>query len=131
MPTAFTGTAMKHLGLAIAFLSGILLMLPALTAQDAKKDEDKTEKKTDADKKDDKKDPEKKDEKKDPEKKDEDKKKEDGKKKPEPKPAPEKLVYGAKFVTKVMSVNRESNREITIETQEVDPKKVFDLQSWK
>src|SRR5436309_1259720 len=89
--------AMKRIGMLIGFLAVLAFLLP-LAAQDAKKgDKKETEKKVDPDKKDpDKKDPEKKEEKK-----------------------KEKLVYGAKFVTKIVNMKGETNREYTIEVQEV------------
>ena len=103
---------MKSIGVLIAFLAALVFVLPSLTAQDEKKDADKADKKTE----------EKKDDKKDPDKKDPDKKEE--------KKAVEKLVYGSKFVTKVMSIKPESNRELSIEVKEVDPKKVYDNNVW-
>src|SRR5471030_3246242 len=103
---------MKRLGLFIVLLTGLILALQPLTAQDEKKDADKAAKKDDA---------------KDPEKKDEEKKKTDKEKK-----LIEKMpVFGSKIVTKIMSANGASNREFTIELQEVDPKKVYDLGVWK
>lgn len=107
---------MKSFGSLIAFFAVLVFVLPSLTAQDEKKDAEKVDKKTE-EKKDDKKDPEKKDDKKDPEKKEE-------------KKAVEKLVFGAKFVTKVVSIKAESNRELSIEMKEVDPKKVYDNNVW-
>src|ERR1019366_4447513 len=121
---------MKRIGLFIGFLALLIVVLPSLTAQDEKKkDEAKVEKKDEAKKdeakKDEKKDPEKKDEKKDPEKKDEEKKKPEAKKVEK-----EKLVYSTKFQTKIVSANAENGREFTIELQEVDPKKVYDMNVW-
>jgi hypothetical protein len=111
---------MKKIGLFIGFLAVLAFMLPGLPAQDEKKKEaEKTDKK-DPEKKDEKKDPEKKDEKKDPEKKSE--------KKVEPKK--EKLVYGNKFYTKILGFKGDSNRDLTIETQVIDEKKVQDMQNW-
>jgi hypothetical protein len=105
--------SMKRIGLLIGFMAVLAILLP-LTAQDvkkgAKKDADKADKKDSA--------------KKDGDKKD-DKKEKDEKKKVE------KLIYGAKFVTKIMNVKGETNREYTIEVYEVDPKKVYDLNVWK
>jgi outer membrane biosynthesis protein TonB len=137
---------MKQLGLAIFFLAVLVCVLPSLNAQTEKKDPaDKADNKAD-EKKDDKKDPAKKDDdkkdlkkkdddKKDPAKKDDDKKdlkKKDNeeKKKDEPKKAPEKLVYAYKFTTKIMSANGKSNRDLAVETKEVDQAKVKDLQAW-
>ena len=106
---------MKRFGLLIGFLAVLVFLLP-LTAQDVKKDAATTDKKDkakkDADKKDVTKDPEKKDAKKEPEKK------------------KDKLVYGAKFTTKIVNFKGETNREYTIEVQEVDPKKVYDMNVW-
>ena len=45
--------------------------------------------------------------------------KKDVKKEPEKKK--EKLVYGARFYTKIVNVKGETNREYTIEVQETDP----------
>jgi hypothetical protein len=100
--------AMKRIGLFIAFLTIVGLLVPAMVAQDAKKvkDGDKT------DKKDEKTDPEKKDEKKDEKKK------------------KEKFVYGHKFTTKVLSIKPDSSREFTVEVQELDQKKVADVNIW-
>src|SRR5207247_1340493 len=116
------------IGLLIALFAGLILVLPSLTAQDEKKkDGDKTEKKDEA----------KKDEKKDPEKKDEEKKKDDEKKKSDASPAKEKKqiekmpAHGQVIRTKIVSANGESNRAFTVELQEVDPKKVYDLNVWK
>ncbi len=116
---------MKRIGLLIALFAGLILVFSPLTAQDEKKkDGDKTEKKDDA-----KKDEAKKDEKKDPEKKDDEKKKGP--------PAKEKKVtekmppYSQMFRTKILSAAGESNREFTIELQEIDPKKVYDFNNWK
>jgi len=102
---------MKRIGLFIGFLTVLAFLVPAMIAQDAKKDADKT------DKKDEKKDPDKKDEKKEPEKKEPEKKK-------------EKFVYGQKFVTKIVSIKPDSNREFTIELQEIDQKKVAAIDQW-
>src|SRR5437879_12295133 len=102
---------MKRIGLFIGFLTVLALLVPAMGAQDAKKDGEKT------DKKDEKKDPEKKDEKKELEKKEPEKKK-------------EKLVYGAKFTTKIVSIKPDSNREFTIETQEIDKTKIAAVDQW-
>ena len=109
---------MKRIGLLIGFLAVILILLPSSPAQDAKKDVDKTDKKKDETKKD----LDKKSDAKDPEKKEE-------KKEPEKKKAPEKLVYGAKLVTRIQGFKGES-REYTIEVQELDPNKVFALKKW-
>lgn len=117
---------MKRIGLFIAFLAVLALVLPSLTAQDAKKDADKTDKKVDAEK-DEKKDQDKTDKKGEPAK---DEKK-DSEKKAEPKKAPEKLVYGNKFITKIVSISGESSREFSVESQELDPKKVFEFNKWK
>jgi hypothetical protein len=97
---------MKRIGLLIGFLAVVVFLLP-LTAQDVKKDDATTDKKDDA-----KKDAEKKDAKKEPEKK------------------KDKLVYGAKFTTKIVNFKGETNREYTIEVQEPDPKKIYDLNAW-
>ncbi len=105
---------MKRVGLFVGFLAVLAFFMPGLVAQDAKKkDVEKTDKKDVTD------------EKKDPDKKD------DGKKKKEPEPKKEKLVYGGKFFTKVLSIKAESNREFTIEVHDLDPKKVFEFNSWK
>lgn len=90
----------------IGFLAVLAFLLP-LAAQDAKKDAKKeTEKKVVPDKKDEKKDD----------------KKEEKKK--------EKLVYGAKFITKIVGIKGDSNREFSIQVQEVDPKRVYDNNVW-
>jgi hypothetical protein len=106
---------MKRIGLLIGFLAVVVFLLP-LTAQDVKKDATTTDKKDeakkDADKKDVTKDPEKKDAKKEPEKK------------------KDKLVYGYKFSTKIVNFKGETNREYTIEMQELDKKKVDDMNAW-
>jgi hypothetical protein len=118
---------MKRIGLLIALFAGLILVLPPITAQDGKKDADKAQKK---DEKSDKKDDEKKDDKKDPEKKDDEKK--DSKKEEKKKKPIEKMpAYGQVIRTKILSVNGASNRDFTIELQEVDPKKVLDLNNWK
>jgi hypothetical protein len=105
---------MKRIGLLIVCLAGLIFILPSVPAQDEKKkDPDKTEKKDDA---------------KDPEKKD------DEKKKPEPpakKPIEKMPAHGAVVRTKIISASGASNREFTVETQEIDPKKVQDLNVWK
>ncbi|MBI3822519.1 MAG: hypothetical protein HY289_07555 [Planctomycetes bacterium] len=104
---------MKRFGLFLGFLAVLAIMLP-LTAQDAKKEADKKdkadEKKVDPDKK-----------KIDPDKKDVEKKEEKKK---------EKLVYGNKFSGKIVGMKGESARELTVETMEVDPKKVYDNNLW-
>lgn len=111
---------MKRIGFVLLLFTGFILALPPLTAQDDKKEE-KAEKK----------DSEKKDEKKDPEKKD------DEKKKPDTPPVKEKKLtekmppYSTMMRTKILSANGASNREFTVEIQEVDPKKVADLNTWK
>ena len=105
---------MKRLGLVIALLAGLVFVLPSLTAQNEKKDDDKAAKKDDA---------------KDPEKKDDEKKKSDPAK--DKKPVEKLPPFGAKFKTKIMSANGASNREFTVELQEVDPKKVYELNTWK
>jgi hypothetical protein len=94
--------AMKRIGLLIGFLTVLVFLLP-LTAQDAK-DAKKDAAKKEVDKKDD----AKKDEKK----------------------TTEKLVYGGKFRTKIHGIKGETNREYSIEIQEVDPNKVADVQRW-
>ena len=106
---------MKLLGTMIAFLALSVLLLPALTAQDAKKDEAKKDevKKDEA-----KKDEAKKDEKK-AEKKKEEKKKE------------EKLVYGQKINAKLARIADNSAREFAIDMPELDPMKVFQFQQWQ
>lgn len=106
---------MKRIGLLIGILAVVVFLLP-LTAQDVKKDTEKTDKKDQT-----KKDAEKKDVTKDPEKK-------DAKKEPEKKK--DKLVYGYKITTKIVNFKGESNREYTIEVPELDPKKVYDLNAW-
>jgi hypothetical protein len=94
---------MKRIGLLIGFFTAVAFMLPDFTVQAQKKDEPKK----DEVKKDDKKDPDKKEEKK------------------------EKLVYGTKFVGKVLGVKPDTNREYTIEKYEIDPKKVQEFQTWQ
>ena len=85
-----SGCTMKRLGLSVAFLALLFVILPTLTAQDAKKKAaDKAEKKDDA------KDPDAK-KAKDPEEKSEKKKKEEPPKK-------EKLNYGYKFTSKIIA----------------------------
>lgn len=104
---------MKRLGLLIAFFAALFIVLPNLPAQDEKKkDPDKADKKDDT-KKDD---PEK--------KKDEPEKKKD-KDKDEPKK--EKLVYGNKFISKIISAN---GPDITVEIPKIDPKKQQDVANW-
>lgn len=125
---------MKRIGLLIALFAGLILVLPTLTAQDGKKDADKAQKdeKKDGEKKDDKKDPDKKDpEKKDDEKKDEKKEEKKEEKKKEKKPIEKMPAYSQMIRTKILSVNGASNRDFTIEMQEVDPKKVLDYNTWK
>src|SRR5260221_10837503 len=101
---------MKRFGIFIGFLAVLAFVLPGLPAQDEKKkDVEKTEKKEI-----DKKDPETKD----PEAKD------DKKKKKEPEPKKEKLVYGDKFTSKILGLKGDSNRELTIEIQIKDDRKV-------
>jgi len=104
---------MKRIGIFIGFLAVLVFLLPSLPAQDEKKDTEKSAKKED-----DKKDPEKKD---DPEKKPAKEKKEAEKMPP----------YSTKFRTKILSANAATAREFTIETYEVDPKKVADVQTWQ
>src|SRR5262249_49104605 len=103
--------AMKRIGLLIGFLTVLVFLLP-LTAQDAK------DAKKDAAKEDAKKDVEKKD----------DAKKDDAKK--DEKKTTEKLVYGGKFRTKIHGVKGETNREYSIEIQEIDPNKVAEVKNW-
>ena len=125
---------MKRIGLLIALFAGFLLVLPSMTAQD-KKDPEKTEKKDEAKKDEAKKDEAKKDEpKKDEAKKDDAKdpeKKEPEKKAKEKKPIEKMPAHGQVIRTKIISASGQSNREFTVELQEVDPKKVFDLNVWK
>jgi hypothetical protein len=111
---SINGCAMKRIGLFIVCLAGLIFVLPFSPAQDGKKDPEKTEKKDDA---------------KDPEKKDEEKKKADAppKKMTEKMPPYGNVIRGAK----ILSANGATNREITIEIQEIDPKKVQDLTNWK
>ena len=119
---------MKRIGLMIGFLALLFVVLPPLTGQDGKKDEvKKDEAKKDEPKKDDvKKDEPKKDEaKKDEPKKDDDKKKPEAKKSEK-----EKLTYFTKLTTKIVSANSESGRDITVEVQELDPKKVYETNVW-
>jgi hypothetical protein len=119
---------MKRIGLLIAFFALLFIVLPSFTtAQDEKKkDPDKAEKK--AEKKDEAK---KDDPKKDDPKKDDPKKTDDPeKKKDKDEPKKEKINYGNKFVTKILSANGASGREFTVEIKEVDPKKVTDAQTW-
>jgi hypothetical protein len=110
---------MKRIGLLTTLLAFLFVVLPNLTAQDAKKDKADKKAATDAkDKKpadDDTKEPEEKDKKK--------------AKKEEPKK--EKLAYGSKFVTKILSANGASNREFTIEMKQLDPQKVNDVANWQ
>jgi hypothetical protein len=113
---------MKRIGLLIALFAGFVIALPSMTAQD-KKDPEKTEKKGE---KTDKKDDAKKDETKDPEKKEPEKKEEKKKKATEKMPP-----HGQVIRTKILSVSGQSNREFTIELQEIDPKKVYDFNVWK
>src|SRR5258706_9966908 len=113
---------MKRIGLLIALFAGFLLMLPSMPAQDAKKDGDKAQKKDDE-----KKDEAKKDDKKAPDKKDDEKKPAAKDKKQTEKMPP----HGQVIRTKILSANGASNREFTVELQEVDPKKVYDLNVWK
>jgi hypothetical protein len=105
----FRVLAMKRIGLLFGFAMVFSLCLAAINAQDAKKDGEK-----------DKKDVEKKDEKKDPDKKDE---KKDDKKK-------EKFVYGWKVVGKIVNAKPDTNREYTVEVQEIDKKKVAAIEFW-
>jgi hypothetical protein len=94
---------MKRIGLLIASIALLFIALPSLPAQDEKKKEpDKANK--------------------DEPKKVDDPAKEEVKK--------EKLNYSFAFVTKIISANVES-REFTVETKEVDPKKVTDVQTWQ
>jgi hypothetical protein len=123
---------MKLLGTMIAFLALSVLLLPALTAQDAKKDDaKKDEVKKDEAKKDEKKDPEKKDE----AKKDKDEKKDPEKNKGEPKTEKkkeEKLVYGQVLNGKRLArIADNSAREFAIDMPELDPMKVFQFQQWQ
>jgi len=113
---------MKLIGVFITLLAFLAFVLPSLPAQDGKKDADKTEKK-DEPAKDDKKDPEKKDSESKDDKKDSEKKKVEKK-------TPEKLVYGTKFVTKILGLAGESNRAFNVEVHVRDPKKVFEFNSW-
>lgn len=117
---------MKRIGLLIALFAGLVFVFPSLTAQDAKKDGEKAEKKDEA-----KKDDVKKDEKKDPEKKDDEKKKPDAPPVKEKKLTEKMPAHGAVLRTKILSANGATNREFTIEMQEIDPKKVADLNNWK
>ena len=113
---------MRMLGQFIAFLALGVFLLPALTAQEEKKDADaKAEKKEakEGEKKDpEKKEPEKKDEKKDPEKKEPEKKAEVKKKVVE-----EKVEYGSTMVTKIASM-KESARDFSIEVKQYNPSKL-------
>ena len=106
---------MNRIGLLIGFLTMLVFVIPSWTAPELQQEEKKDEKKD-----------VKKDETKDPEKKE----KKDDEKKPEKKPAPEKFVYGSKFVTKIMSVGPNSNREFTVEKYELDPKKQQEFSNW-
>jgi hypothetical protein len=118
---------MKRIGFLIALFAGLILLLPPITAQDGKKDADSTQKKDEE--KSEKKDAANKDDKKDSENKDDEKKdKKDEKKK---KPIEKMPAYGQVIRTKILSVNGASNRDFTIELQEVDPKKVLDYNTWK
>lgn len=108
---------MKRIGLLIALFAGLVFVLPSLTAQDdKKKDADKAVKK-DEDKKD--------------EKKDEDKKKTDAPPAKDKKPVEKIPPHGQVFRTKIVSTSAATSREFTIELQEIDPKKVADLNTWK
>jgi hypothetical protein len=124
---------MKRIGLMIGFLALLVLALPSLTAQNEKKDAAKTDQKDDAKKDEAKKDEPKKEEAKKDEPKKDDAKKDDEKKKAEPKKVDkEKLSYGAVYQgVKIVSANAENGRDLTIEVQELDPKKVYDLNVWK
>jgi hypothetical protein len=133
---------MKRIGLMIGFLALLIVVLPSFTAQDAKKDAAKTEQKDEAKKDDAKKDEPKKDEakkdepKKDDAKKDEKKdpeKKDDEKKKAEPKKSEKEKINSGLVLTgvKIISANGENSRDFTIEVQEIDPKKVYDMNVWK
>jgi hypothetical protein len=105
---------MKRVGLLIAFFGLLFIVLPTLTAQDKdKKDPDKAEKKDDA--------------KKDDAKKDEPKKTDDPEKKKKDEPKKEKIDYDKIGPIKVLSVN---GRELTVETKEIDQKKVADREMW-
>jgi hypothetical protein len=109
-----SGCIMKRLGLSVAFLALLFVVLPTLTAQDAKKKTaDKAEKKDDA---------------KEPDEKTE--KKKDKKDKEEP-PKKEKLNFGYKFTSKIISANGGSNREFTVEVKEIDPQKVAQVSTWQ
>lgn len=95
---------MKRIGLIIGFMTILVFLLP-LSGQDAKKEVDKKDVKAD--------------DKKEPDKKDKEKK-----------PAVEKLIYGGKFVTRIVGQKGETNREYTVQVNEVDPKKVYDMNLW-
>ncbi|HZZ81572.1 MAG TPA: hypothetical protein VFE62_23925 [Gemmataceae bacterium] len=110
---------MKRIGLLTTLLALLFVVLPTLTAQDAKKD--KADKKAAAD-----------DAKVDKKPAGEDTKDPDDKKKTKKEePKKEKLAYGSKFVTKILSANGANNREFTIEMKEVDPQKVSSVQTWQ
>ncbi len=93
----------RSIGAVLGFLAVLILLMPASNAQDEKKEEKKEEKKAD--------------------------KKDDEKKKDEPKKAIEKLVFGQKMVTKIKRIGE--SRELFVEIQEIDQKKVYDFNSWK
>jgi hypothetical protein len=104
---------MQRIALLIAFFALLFIVQPSLTARAEKKDPDKAEKKNEA--------------KKDDPKKTDYPEKEKGKDEPKM----EKLNYSFAFVTKLISANGESGRELTVETKEVDQKKVADVQTWQ
>ncbi|MBI2805426.1 MAG: hypothetical protein HYX68_10660 [Planctomycetes bacterium] len=104
---------MKRFGMILGFLAVLVLTMPALVAQDKKKT-DKTEKKAADDEKG------KKAAKDDKEA-----------KKKEPPAKKEKLVFGARFYTKVLSIKADTTRQFLIETKEIDPQRLFDLKNWQ
>jgi hypothetical protein len=127
---------MKALGLTIAFLALTVFLLPGLTAQEKKADDAKAEKK-DAAKKDEpkkdaaKKDDAKKDAAKDPEKKEGEAKSGAKESKKLAKTDDEKVVYGQKLVTKIVSMRPEMAHEFSIEVKQVDPERIVQFQIWQ
>ena len=116
---------MRRWGQFIGFLALLVFLIPALPAQEEKKDADKAAEKKDAAKTD--------AEKKDPEKKDAEKKteaKKDAEKKAEKKEV-EKVEYGTVLPpTKLVRIADNSAREFAVEMQEIDPERVVQLKIW-
>jgi hypothetical protein len=116
---------MRFAGLLLGFLALTLLMLPALTAQEKKKDDAKADKaeKKDGDKKD--------AEKKDADKKDAEKKKDTEKPEKPAKKKEEKLEHGPVIQTKILSMKPDSSRDFTIEVPMPDPAQLANLAAWE